>query len=295
MDRRICTFDEATHTYYLDGEKVISVTQLLAEQNITSDYSKANPMALAFAIARGNTLHEEIQRFIEEGLEGFSDEFQYFKNVVYPLREKWYCEVIVYCDDYAGRCDLIGVSENKPTWVLDTKTGSSWKKPAVSWQTSLYARCIPELVGKDVELKCLDLHECQLVDLERIDEKEIKKLLKCHKEGKTYQEPQLVVASDSVGKMLALETAVVQLETAVTDLKAQRDRMREEFKKMFVEQKAKEFSSPNLKITYVAPTKVDGGIDKDKLKKDYPEAYKACKKADTSRKDYVTVTIRSAT
>lgn len=294
MDRRICTFDDTLHTYYLDGEKVISVTQLLAEQNITSDYSRANPMALAFAIERGNALHEEIQRFIKEGLEGFSDEFQYFKNEVYPLREKWYCEVMVYCDDYAGRCDLIGVSENQPTWVLDTKTGSSWTQKSVSWQTSLYARCIPELVGNDAELKCLDLHDCKLVDLQRIDEKEIKKLLKCHKEGKKYQEPQLVVASDSVGKMIALETAVTQLETTMKEIKAQRDLMREEFRKMFVEQNAKEFSSPNLKITYVASTKVDGGIDKDKLEKDYPEAYKACKKADTTKSDYVKITLRSA-
>lgn len=296
MDRRTCTHNDATHTYYLDGEKVISVTQLLAEQNITPDFSKVpvDPVKLAYATERGTVLHEEIQNFIEEGVEGFSDEFQYFKENIYPLREKWYSEVIVYCSDYAGRCDLIGVSEGQPTWIIDTKTGTSWTTNSVAWQTSLYARCLPELIGDNAEMKCLDLHDCKLVDLPRIDEKEIKKLLKKHKAGEVYQAPQLIVAPDSVGKMLALETAVAQLEMTVKALSEQRDMMREEFRKLFVAQGVKEFTSPNLKVTYIAPSTVTGSIDKDKLETEFPEAYKACKKADSMKKDYVKITLRSA-
>lgn len=296
MDKRVCTFDEATHTYYLDGVKMISVTQLLTEQNIKADISKApvNQKVLQDAIERGLFIHEEIELFVNNGIEGISPEFEFFKNEVYPLRDQWKAEVTVYCDDYCGRMDLLGTSEGKPALVIDNKTGSSWTKEDVAWQNSLYARCLPELIGDDAEMKCLDLKNLKLVDLERIPEKEIKKLIKCHKTGKIYQKPQLLVPSDSVNQMLALETAVTELETAVKTLTEKRDAMREEFRKLFEEQGVEEFSSPLLKVVYFAPSKIEGGIDKDKLQKDYPEAYKACKKADSPKKDYVKVYVRSA-
>lgn len=298
MDRRICTFDDATHTYYLDGVRKISVTQLLTEQGIKPDFSKVpvNPQVLAFASMRGTALHEEIQHFIEEGIEGISDEFQYFKERVFPLRENWFCEVMLYCDDYCGRCDLIGVSEGEelPTLVIDTKTGSSWTKNEVAWQTSLYARCMPELVKANAEMKCLDLKNLKLIDLERVPEAEIQKMLDCHNAGALYKPSQLVVAEEKVIELTAMEQAVAQLEITLKELTTSRDEMREEFRKLFAEQGVKEFESENLKITYVAPSTKDGGVDKKKLEKDFPEAFEACHKAPTKVKDYVKITLRSA-
>jgi hypothetical protein len=298
MDRRICTFDDATHTYYLDGVKMISVTQLLTEQGIKTDFSKVpiNPQLLAYASMRGTALHEEIQHFVEAGIEGISDEFQFFKNYVYPLRENWFCEVMLYCDDYCGRCDLIGVSEGKelPTLVIDTKTGSSWTKDEVAWQTSLYARCMPELVKAKAEMKCLDLKNCKLVDLERVPESEIQKMLDCHKAGTLYKPKQLVVAEDKLIELTALEQAVASLETTIKELTTSRDEMREEFRQLFAEQGVKEFETDKIKITYVAPTTKDGGVDRKKLEKDFPEAFEACHKAPTKVKDYIKITLRSA-
>lgn len=296
MDRRICTYNDATHTYFLDGEKVISVTQLLAEQNITPNFSKVpvDPAVLSYATERGTVLHEEIQNFIEEGIDGFSDEFQYFKACIYPLREKWFSEVLVYCDDYAGRCDLIGVSANQPTLVVDTKTGSSWTRNSVAWQTSLYARCLPELVGDNAEMKCLDLKNFKLVDLERVDEKEVQKLLECHKNGEVYQAPQLAVTPDAVKELLALEQAVIELENTTKSMKEARDALRENFKLLFIQQGVKEYESPQLKITYIAPSTRDGGVDSARLKKDLPEIYAQYHKPDVAVKDSVRITIRSA-
>lgn len=295
-DNRICTFDDTTHTYYLDGVKKISVTQLLTEQGIKTDFSKVkiSQQKLAYASMRGTTLHEEIENFVKYGIEGLSEEFKFFKNHVYPLRDKWYSEVIIYCDDYCGRMDLLGTKEGCPAWVVDTKTGSSWTKTEVAWQDSLYARCLPkDLVGDDAEMKCLDLHSCKLVDVERIPEKEIKKLIECHNEGKTYQEKQLVISADNLGKIIAFETAVKELETTVKALTTQRDAMREQILQMFREQGVKTYESPNLKITYTAPTTRDGGIDADLLKEKYKDVYDACHKANTTVKDKITITLRS--
>ena len=296
MDRRICTFDDASHTYYLDGVKMISVTQLLTEQNIKSDFSKLpiNPQVLAYASMRGTALHEEIENFINEGIEGVSDEFQYFKKNIYPMREKWFCEVMVYCDDYCGRCDLIGVSEGLPALVIDEKTGSSWTKEEVAWQTTLYARCMPELVKDNAEMKCLDLRNCKLVDLERVPEAEVQKMLDCHKAGTVYQPKQLVVAPDKLLELTKLEESVEALENTVKALKTSRDKMREEFRALFAEQGVKDFESEKLKITYIGPSTRDGGIDQKKLEKDFPDAYKACHKAPSNVKDYVKITLRSA-
>jgi hypothetical protein len=296
MDNKICTFDEATHTYYLDGVKKISVTQLLTEQGIKTDFSKVkiDQQTLAYASLRGTTLHEEIENFIKDGIEGVSEEFRFFRDNVYPLRKKWYSEVIVYCDDYCGRCDAIGVSEGEPTLVTDIKTGSSWDKIEVAWQDSLYARCLPkDMVGDDARMMCIDLHDCKLVDVGRISEDAIKKLIECHKKGEVYQEPQLVISADQLGKVLAFETAVAELETAMATLKTKRDEMRENLLQMFREQGVKSYESPNLKITYVAPTTRDGGIDTKLLKDKYKDAYNACHKASSPVKDSIRVTVRS--
>lgn len=296
MDRRICTFDDATHTYYLDGIKMISVTQLLTEQGIKTDFSKipVNPQVLAFASMKGTAHHEEIENFIKYGIEGVSDEFKFFKEYVYPTRENWYSEVIVFCDDYCGRCDIVGVSEGLPARVIDIKTGSSWAKTEVAWQTTLYARCMPDLVKDDAEMMCLDLRNFKLVDLEKIPEEEVQKMLACHKAGTLYQPKQLVVPEGKLIELATLEEVVETLEKTVKEIKADRDTMREEFRKMFAEQGVKEYESAKLKISYFAQSTRDGGIDQKKLEKDFPEAYKACHKAPSVVKDYIKITLRSA-
>ena len=53
-------FDEATHTYLVDGEEVPSVTTILQPLSMRS-YSAVNPSVLEYARNRGKAIHEAVE------------------------------------------------------------------------------------------------------------------------------------------------------------------------------------------------------------------------------------------
>jgi len=127
-------FDEATHTYKLDGVLVKSVTQILEESGL-SDFSRVPPDVLKRACEFGSAVHSATELDDMDDLDDDS-----LDPSLFPYLAAWRkfkrefgfqvidMEQIVYSKKllFAGTYDRKGILNDKLT-VLDIKTGIAIK------------------------------------------------------------------------------------------------------------------------------------------------------------------------
>lgn len=130
-------FDEATHTYTLDGQKIPSVTEILAP--ITA--GKYPPSGVVQqAAARGTRIHELCALYDMDALpEEFEGELVPYVQAWADFCRDWspewlYIEQPLYAQDTesryaAGTVDRIGVIDGAHI-VVDIKTAQSMDRPA---------------------------------------------------------------------------------------------------------------------------------------------------------------------
>lgn len=151
-------FDAEKHEYTWEGQKIPSVSDILAPLS-AERYAEINPAVLQQAAARGTAVHEICEAMdygldpeIEPGLEGYAQAYSDFLRDYFP---KWeLIEQIVYYrvngDVYTapplfcGTVDRYGTIDEKPA-VLDIKTYASLTTDSMisaSCQTAMYAGAI---------------------------------------------------------------------------------------------------------------------------------------------------------
>lgn len=123
------TFDEATHTYTIDGVAVPSVTDVCSI--LTASKYAANAGAIEAARARGTAVHELCEAYdygvldeVPQELAGYVKAWAAFCR---DYRPKWlYIEHQMWSRKYemAGTCDRVGIIGNQ-TCVVDIKSTSS--------------------------------------------------------------------------------------------------------------------------------------------------------------------------
>jgi hypothetical protein len=142
-------FDEAVHSYRLNGRVVPSVTQVLKLAGVVDDewYDDASCL-------RGTYVHEATEMFDK----GELDE-ETLDPVIVPYLGAWKAflreskaeiidiekRVVNEVYRYAGTLDRIAIVAKRLT-VIDIKTGSP--EPSHQLQTAGYARCLPESVQR---------------------------------------------------------------------------------------------------------------------------------------------------
>lgn len=139
-------FDEATHTYSLDGKKLPSVTEICG---LLNNWGDINPAILMQAARRGTVVHEYCELVdygvdedgieVEPELAGYVIAYMRFLRDYRPLWEM--VEQKVYSDQFgfAGTLDRYGTIDGKPV-LLDIKTSSSVNKlQKIIWACQLSA------------------------------------------------------------------------------------------------------------------------------------------------------------
>ena len=151
-------FDEATHTYLVDGVEVPSVTEILAP--LHRGYAKINPSVLEYAATRGRAVHEALE-LIDYGADaevtpetiGYIQAYQEWANIYRPSWQG--VEQIVYCESegYIGTLDRIGTLNGTRFAVVDIKTSQPTKEALVSVcvQTAAYAIAFTEQSKRPAE------------------------------------------------------------------------------------------------------------------------------------------------
>ena len=93
------SFDSEWHTYRVDNKIVPSVTQILDDG--TYDNKNISKETLEYACNKGTLVHKEIQEWLEEGKEGFTEEFYEFVRLFNENKELFDTKAIFDIKTYA--------------------------------------------------------------------------------------------------------------------------------------------------------------------------------------------------
>lgn len=152
-------FDEAEHTYLVDGQEVPSVTTILQPLS-NRGYANVNPSVLEYARRRGTAVHEALEAIDLDLDPDVSPEIlpyiRAYEEWGSIYRPKWLgIEQIVYNEwhGYIGTLDRVGYLNNTELAIVDLKTSNPSKEALVSvcCQTAAYAMAYTEQTGKPLK------------------------------------------------------------------------------------------------------------------------------------------------
>ena len=277
-------FDENLHKYTVDGKEVISVTQLLQKHKITPSYDAVDKELLRVASERGTLIHEEVEKWIESGESGFTEESEKICDYLFERADensKIISEQMVANDVVAGRFDVL-FTHAKKLVLTDIKTGNTKHLFGWTWQLSLYKYLYEKMYGKEIDsLEILWANgDLTVIPCEYVGDEKIENLLNAEREGRLISDVDLGVSEE---ELVDLEELMQEIKVKEDELKLLKD-MVDSIKTVLYGTMEKEgiktVDRGKLKITYVAPS-CRTSVDSKKLEKEDPEIYKKYAKTTT--------------
>ena len=277
--------DENLHKYTVDGKEVISVTQLLQKHKITPSYDSVDKELLRVASERGTLIHEEVEKWIESGECGFTEEAEKICDYLFERadeKSKIISEQMVANDVVAGRFDVI-YTHAKKLVLTDIKTGNTKHLFGWSWQLSLYKYLYEKMYGKEIDsLQILWAKNggMTVIHCDYVGDEKIENLLKAEREGRLISDVDLGVSEEELED---LEELMQEIKVKKEELKVLEDKagkIQDILYDTMGKEGVKTVDRGKLKITYVAPS-CRTSVDSKKLEKEEPEIYKKYVKTTT--------------
>lgn len=289
-------FSEKNHTYAVDGEFAsCSVTELLRKHGLAPDYSKVDAKVSEERRKSGKAIHKDLEsvcnsnRYVPKTKEGTLFKAWANENLSGAIAEQLLAikhgDIII-----AGCADIMAIGNNGDRIIADHKNMAQLHKESVAWQISLYDYMARKIGNEDINGKILKWEgatkflcfqynngEMKTVELEKIPDIEIEKLLWAELNGETYQRPTLAVSSSLKEKVEQAELALIKAEQLVAQAKERATAFRTELVNQMKAQGVKEFETDKIKITYIAPYEKTT-VDSKLLQSFYPAIYLNCTK-----------------
>ena len=277
-------FNENLHKYTVDGKEVISVTQLLQKHKITPSYDSVDKELLRVASERGTLIHEEVEKWIESGEGGFTEEAERICDYLFERadeKSQIISEQMVANDVVAGRFDVL-YTHAKKLVLTDIKTGNTKHLYGWTWQLSLYKYLYEKMYGKEINsLEILWANgDLTVIPCEYVGDEKIENLLKAEREGRLISDVDLGVSEEELEDLTELMEEIKAKEDELKLLKDMVDSVKTVLYGTMEKEGIKTVDRGNLKITYVAPSSRTS-VDSKKLEKEEPEIYKKYVKTTT--------------
>ena len=278
-------FDETLHKYTVDGKEVISVTQLLQKHRITPSYDAVDKELLRVASERGTLIHEEVEKWIESGERGFTEESERICDYLFERADEnseIISEQMVANDVVAGRFDVL-YTHAKKLVLTDIKTGNTKHLFGWSWQLSLYKYLYERMYDKKIdslEIFWAKNDGMTVIPCEYVGDEKIENLLKAEREGRLISDVDLGVSEEELVDLEELMEKITVKEKELKLLKDMVDSVKTVLYGTMEKEGIKTVDRGNLKITYVAPS-CRTSVDSKKLEKEDPETYKKYVKTTT--------------
>ena len=277
-------FDDSLHKYTVDGKEVISVTQLLQKHKITPSYDAVDKEMLRVASERGTLIHEEVEKWIEKGECGFTEESEKICDYLFERADKKsqiISEQMVANDIVAGRFDIL-FTHAKKLVLTDIKTGNTKHLFGWTWQLSLYKYLYEKMYGKEIDsLEILWANgDLTVMPCEYVGDEKIENLLNAEREGRLISDVDLGVSEEELEDLTELMQEITVKEKELKLLKDMVDSVKTVLYGTMEKEGIKTVDRGNLKITYVAPS-CRTSVDSKKLEKEEPEIFKKYVKTTT--------------
>ena len=279
-------FDENLHKYTVDGKEVISVTQLLQKHRITPSYDAVDKELLRVASERGTLIHEEVEKWIESGECGFTEEAEKICDYLFERADEnsqIISEQMVANDVVAGRFDLLFLDGKKRLVLADIKTGNSKHLFGWSWQLSLYKYLYEKMYGQKIESLIVMWAKndgMTVIPCEYVGDDKIENLLNAEREGRLISDVDLGVSEEELEDLTELMQEIENKEYELNLMKEKVDKVKKNLYGTMEKEGIKTVDRGKLKITYVAPS-TRTSVDSKKLEKEEPEIYKKYVKTTT--------------
>ena len=283
-------FDPVSHSYLLDGEKLlIGVTSLLKKHNLSADYSGISEATLKKAAEEGTVIHREIQNY-EEGKAIFASELiDEYKKLGLRFIEAEY--LVSDYETCASAIDCV-YEGAKPNGVIlvDIKSTQKYHRRPLEAQLGIY-KVLFERMNPD---KVVEACYCLWIDkkarkikgflpVDPMTEEEVNALLECERKGETYVDTNALQDASLAIPEEELAGLVTNAKT-IADLKAQikfiEDKIAEHYGKLLSYMEANnldEMAAPGG-VFKRKKGSVQVRVDSAKLKEKYPSVFTACAK-----------------
>ena len=289
-------FNEKEHQYIVDGDiAFISVTELLRKHGIAPDYSKADKGVLTEKREKGKEIHKDLENVLN--MANYTPTTVYGEKFSEWVSENISCGVAEQLLAYnykglviAGTSDLMFYLKNGDVCVGDHKCVSKIEKEYVSWQVSIYDYFARKLKGRVVNgvkwnwkganmFYCFQYNddEMKVIELEKISDQEIERLIECEFKQEIYQRPLLVIDKEFQLAIEKAESVLLEVEKAREKAVAEASELRAKLLAEMERQQIDEWETDRLKVKLVYGYDKQS-VDTKKLKAEYPLAYINCQK-----------------
>lgn len=274
-------FNEENHTYFLGEKQLSGITGMIKRQLFPDKYKDVPQFVLDRAAERGTKVHHECQ-FAD--VTGFEPECQEAINYLMIRTGAGYAaldnEYTVSDEEhFASNIDCVWEKDGKIA-LADIKTTYKADIDYLEWQLSIYAYLF-ELQNPGLNVDCLYgvwlyNEKYELIPLKRKSDDEVKKLMQCEVEGKSYLETDtalewkkdelMLVPKDVINKYLEAVSEIERIQPFV-------DGFKDTLKRAMIEHNVKAWDTGKLKAT-ITPAGIKKTFDTKRFQSDHPELYK---------------------
>lgn len=292
-------FDEAAHTYTLDGVRLSGVTAIV-KWMFPDTYKDIPQSVLEKAAEHGSLIHKKCEQYDNCG---FGDDLPEVRDYVRLKRENGLTTIeneylVDDGKDIASSIDVVFDKDGSGMYSLaDIKTTSKIHKDNVTLQLSIYAYLFEKCnKGKKVGrlfviwLPKEQYGTAELMELKRIGSADCKKIVKAYlaKEDATpYREKYFggIEASTEIepieealpATLKDAEDEIIKIETKLKQMEERKKELKEGLYELMVQHNVKKWQSEKLQIIRKLESTRES-VDTAKVKKQYPEVYADCLK-----------------
>ena len=292
-------FDEAAHTYTLEGVRLSGVTAIV-KWMFPDTYKDIPQSVLEKAAEHGSLIHKKCEQYDNCG---FGDDLQEVREYVRLKAENGLTTLeneylVDDGKDISSSIDVVFDKDESGMYSLaDIKTTSKIHKDNVTLQLSIYAYLFEKCnKGKKVGrlfviwLPKEQYGKAELMELKRIGSADCKKIVKAYvaKEDATpYREKYFggVEASTEIepieeampANLKDAEDEIIKIETQLKQMEERKKELKEGLYDLMVQHNVKKWQSKRLQIVRKLESTRES-IDTAKVKKQYPEVYAECLK-----------------
>lgn len=292
-------FDEAAHTYTLEGVRLSGVTAIV-KWMFPDTYKDIPQSVLEKAAEHGSLIHKKCEQYDNCG---FGDDLPEVRDYVRLKRENGLTTIeneylVDDGKDIASSVDVVFDKDGSGMYSLaDIKTTSKIHKDNVTLQLSIYAYLFEKCnKGKKVGrlfviwLPKEQYGTAELMELGRIGSADCKKIVKAYlaKEDATpYREKYFggVEASTEIepieealpATLKDAEDEIIKIETKLKQMEERKKELKDGLYELMVQHNVKKWQSEKLQIIRKLESTRES-VDTAKVKNQYPEVYADCLK-----------------
>ena len=292
-------FDEAAHTYTLDGVRLSGVTAIV-KWMFPDTYKDIPQSVLEKAAEHGSLIHKKCEQYDNCG---FGDDLPEVRDYVRLKIENGLTTIeneylVDDGKDIASSIDVVFDKDESGMYSLaDIKTTSKIHKDNVTLQMSIYAYLFEKCnKGKKVGrlfviwLPKEQYGTAELMELGRIGSADCKKIVKAYiaKEDATPYREKYFGGVETPTEIEPIEEAlpatlkdaedeIIKIETKLKQMEERKKELKEGLYELMVQHNVKKWQSEKLQIIRKLESTRES-VDTAKVKKQYPEVYADCLK-----------------